>query len=350
MVVFQLIPVYNNDGVYHITKGGVSMKMKQVLAFALAGTLCLSNSAWAGNYVTPVMRNQSQENQESRATQSNADPKATESNAVIYDEKLQSRAKAEKNITWEGAEKLYCGDAYYLWITNHEEENVFVNVEVTGPDNTVKNGFYSPYELRAGTRTLASVNSYLFQEPGQYTFRLVDSNDPAITYGEPIEKEAVNMPFVSLKNVTISFDGNEKTISVSELLPFAEDRKLESVTLSQLSEEEREKYSSLPEVIDKTSVRFTLKQSEDLYACEIPLEITCEDGYQAHSSLRINKQRVNLVQQRTKEEIRRRLLSRPFSMDQEDTWAVAPDPGNETSGELSQETQENTLNALNFIR
>lgn len=151
-------------------------------------------------------------------------------------------------------------------------------------------------------------------------------------------------------------DGKEQTVNLFELFSWKGDLKPSKIVLKELPEADQEKFSKLPTVDASGVLHFTLKKTDQDVTVKIPFAAegeyyiypeTTNVVVTARTPLSITLKR---VEQHTAEEIKAFYKEHPFSINFTEAWTVTPDAKNGVAGALSDKTQENALNSLNFVR
>lgn len=212
------------------------------------------------------------------------------------------------------------------------------NVEKKGLTNIV-------YEREAG------------EKPGKYRITSISCDqyrklklDEESAYFT-IEKKSIGSIYGG--KMQIPDNGKEQTADVAALYYWKDEKKPTKIILKELSDEEKAKFEKLPTVDEAGMIHFTLKQLGNGATVTIPF--TAEGEYYTYPeqvSLVVTVQKVNLktVDTHSPDEIRAFLKDHPFSISYRDAWTVTPNAKNNEAGVLTNETIQNALNTLNFIR
>lgn len=212
------------------------------------------------------------------------------------------------------------------------------NVEKKGLTNIV-------YEREAG------------EKPGKYRITSISCDqyrklklDEESAYFT-IEKKSIGSIYGG--KMQIPDNGKEQTADVAALYYWKDEKKPTKIILKELSDEEKAKFEKLPTVDESGMIHFTLKQLGNGATVTIPF--TAEGEYYTYPeqvSLVVTVQKVNLktVDTHSPDEIRAFLKDHPFSISYRDAWTVTPNAKNNEAGVLTDETIQNALNTLNFIR
>lgn len=196
------------------------------------------------------------------------------------------------------------------------------------------------------------------EEPGKYTITKLSSDE-----AEQIElvanefscfKISKKTRFLSSRSVEVRQTGAEQIINIPEFY-FLKDKEIPTkVILGELTEEAKTHFTAFP-VVDGLNIKFTLKQSEGSFALDIPLSL--ESNYYKYIQNQTEKLQITInaapqkyVETRTEEEIKSFYAAHPFNPSKSDWWTETPDADHEVPGKLSDESVQNGLNTLNFMR
>ena len=196
------------------------------------------------------------------------------------------------------------------------------------------------------------------EKPGKYKITRFSCNEfPNIELDEESSWFIIEKKTLSKWNLerTISDNGKQQEFDLTKICDWtSEDKKPSKFILKEVSEEDKAKFVELPTVDESGILRFTLKQLGNNGTVTIPFTAEGEYfTYPENEELVIKVQpatALKTVATRTEEQIRAFYEENPFDINYADVWTVTPDAKNNIAGKLSEETAENALNTLNFVR
>ncbi len=152
---------------------------------------------------------------------------------------------------------------------------------------------------------------------------------------------------LSFKPLNLPIDGRELVVDIAQISNIPAGQDITSVKVGEIKD--TYSFASLP-VAEGTTIRFSLAKSSAEKEISIPLIVEGTYYTYGQRTLKIKGTLQSYVETRTENEIREYFEQHPFDMRKRETWDIMPDPAGEIAGKLSEESVENGLNALNFIR
>lgn len=344
------------------------MKMKRLIVFAIAGTLSLSNAAWAdtdraaaGTTETTVEATAKTGEQKQRKAQ-------TEVKTNVAAETKADMKTAEKLATPSNAEREIPTTQNTASPGAASGDDTKQDVEITGiklevPDTAINPG--KTYKLKftvepadiaddviktaKWTSTVPEVASV--DENGLVTGHATGYTSIRVNLGGKTDTCKIQVKNPLVTKATVLADGNEKVLNLAETGFFRADDGVKAVKVKSLPDEAKKYFDGTPSA-DGMSVRFKLKPSAQEFQVDIPLSVS-GDKYNEYNNdcvLTITAQPTVYVASRTEAQIREFLSKHPFNENGSDSWDTAPNPSKEIAGKLSAASVTNALNALNFVR
>ncbi len=160
---------------------------------------------------------------------------------------------------------------------------------------------------------------------------------------------------IKVNTVTLPPDGVEKNLDLSAWISFGQNEKPESIKLGALPSSAAGYFSVMPG-LSGTKLHFAVKKNSTTnVTLSLPVELVHKNYTYVMSggepvSLTLQIQPRRTTASRTAAEIRSYFKSHPFDLVKADRWNVTPDAKAGEAGELTADSLQNGLNALNFIR
>lgn len=205
------------------------------------------------------------------------------------------------------------------------------------------------------------VNSYIRvdgEEPGRYAITSISFNTK---YGfDEIKLDEEPIFTIEKKRFTSTCDrkreiadnGKEQCIDLFKLYHWEDKEKPERFKLAEFSDEDKEKFKTLPTVDETGNLRFTLKQLGN--GATVNIKILAENKYYSYPDIHllftVRVAELKAPAERTEDEIRKFYNAHTFSTSYREAWTVTPNARKNIAGELKSGSITNGLNALNFVR
>ncbi len=351
------------------------MRKKRLIAAVLAGTMVFSSVAYAdvqeqGDATETQSVEQQLEEEQLEEQQLIAEYKvATPVNAAVKEEVPEKEEQQQKNQFMAAvpedaaAQNPVQGQENPTSVTIHLTTDVFHKTygkndpviysipvsqyEIVGGDTSAsqKNLSQISYKREAGEKP----GRYKITEVscGQYAELKLDEESSWFT----VEKKSTGS--LSDRKAMVPDNGKEQTADAAKICYWSDEKKPTKIILKELSEEDKTKFEKLPTVDGNGIIHYTLKPLGNGATVTIPF--TAEGEYYSYPetvNLVVTVQKITLktVETHTPEEIKAFYQAHSFSTSYRDAWNVTPNAKNSVEGELTAGTQENALNALNFIR